>query len=64
MKPKQKKYICTECSSIYYKLKNLFDDEEPMCDDCKELLEESDDELMEIIRRQIASYNQKLKKSK
>jgi dTDP-4-dehydrorhamnose reductase len=22
MKPKQKKYICTECSSIYYKLKN------------------------------------------
>lgn len=67
MKAKQvrrKKYICNECQHTYYQIKNMFDDEEPMCDDCKEMYNDSDDEIMEMIKRQIASYNQQQKKSK
>jgi late competence protein required for DNA uptake (superfamily II DNA/RNA helicase) len=67
-KPKQirrRRYQCCDCGEEFYALPQTFECDEAMCDDCIEMREqEEDDEIMRIIKEQIASYNRKQKQTK
>jgi hypothetical protein len=68
-KPKQvrrRKYICCYCDEPFTALPNSVHEDEPMCDECELGIrdEEKDDEIMKIIKQQIASYNQQQTQTK
>ena len=68
-KPKQvrrRKYECCDCGNHFYELPQAFEDDEPLCDDCREQREqdEDDDDILLLIKQQIAFYNQQQKRTK